>query len=188
MADRNSQRASQRDSDGAKADTAKGFGLRASVFGDAGVTTRLSMSAAELAEFRRLITEHWLSRIGERYPASTVQEFRAAGMENYHRMADRIDHKALWSKKARLLPREAVDRIRAMDFMQILAEEFGAFGISNEEEVYPEEIYWKIVRPQMKSDVGPLHADAWFWALGHGKVPPDTVRVKVGFRSTPSPE
>jgi phytanoyl-CoA dioxygenase PhyH len=180
MADRNSQRASQRIGDGAKTDAAaNGFGLRASVFGDAGVNTRLRMSAAELAEFRGLITEHWLSRIGERYPASTVQEFRAAGMANYHRLADRIDHKALWSKKARLLPREAVARIRAMDFMQVLVEEFGAFGISNEEEVYPEEIYWRIVRPQMKSDVGPVHADAWFWTLGHGKMPPDTVRVKV---------
>src|SRR5690348_10051266 len=175
MADWNSQRASRFNDDGTKTDAvADESGLSASVFGDAGLTTRLKMSAAELAEFRGLITEHWLSRIAERYPASLVQEFRAAGMENYHRLADRIDHKALWSKKARLLPREAVARIRAMDFMRTLAEEFGAFGISNEEEIYPEEIYWRIVRPQMKSDVGPLHADAWFWALGHGKMPPET--------------
>ena len=128
--------ASQRNGDGAETDpAANGLGLRTSVFGDAGVTTRLKMSAAELAEFRGLIIEHWLSRIGERYPASLVQEFREAGMENYHRLADRIDHKALWSKKARLLPREAVARIRAMDFIKDLAEEFGSFRISNEEEI-----------------------------------------------------
>lgn len=180
MADRNSQPASGHASGRARPDSASdGLLLRASVFGDAGVTTRLRMSVAELAEFRGLITEHWLGRIGERYPASLVDEFRAAGMENYHKLADRIDHKALWPKKARLLPSEAVARIRAMDFMQTLADDFGAFGISNEEEIYPEEIYWRIVRPQMKADVGPLHADAWFWALGHGKTPPDTVRVKV---------
>jgi hypothetical protein len=99
-------------------------------------------------------------------------------------LADRVDHKALWLKKARLLPGEAVGRIRAMDFMQVLADEFGPFGISNEEEIYAEEIYWRIVRPQMASDVGPLHADAWFWELGHGKAPPETVRVNVGSRFT----
>jgi hypothetical protein len=180
MADGNSQHGSYHNGDGVETGFAAHIpGLRVSVFGDAGVTTRLAMSAAELAEFRGLITEHWLSRIAERYPARLAQEFRAAGMENYHRLADRIDHKALWPKRARLLPPEAVARIRAMNFMRALAEEFGTFGISNEEKVYPEEIYWRIVRPQMKSDVGPLHADAWFWALGHGNMPPDTVRIKV---------
>ena len=180
MPDGNSQLASGQNDHRAKTDPAvNGLALRDAVFGEAGVTTRLRISMSELAEFRGLITEHWLSRIGEHYPASLVDEFRAAGMENYHRLADRVDHKGLWPKKARLLPSEAVARIRAMDFMQILAGEFGPFGISNEEEIYPEEIYWRIVRPQMKSDVGPLHADAWFWSLGHGMTPPETVRVKV---------
>jgi hypothetical protein len=180
MPDGNSQHASAQNDHRAKTDAfVNGLALREAVFGEAGVTTRLGMSASELAEFRGLITEHWLSRIGGLYPASLMREFRAAGMENYHRLADRVDHKELWPKKARLLPSEAVTRIRAMDFMQVLAGEFGPFGISNEEEIHPEEIYWRIVRPQMKSDVGPLHADAWFWSLGHGKTPPETVRVKV---------
>src|SRR5689334_19488191 len=47
-----------------------------SVFGDAGVTTSLKMSPADLAAYRGLITEHWLARIGELYPASIVDEFR----------------------------------------------------------------------------------------------------------------
>jgi hypothetical protein len=149
------------------------------VFGDAGVTTQLKMSAAELAEFRGLITDHWLTRIGELYPASIVDEFRAAGLAGYHRLTDRVDHKALWPKTARLLPPAAVKAIRQMKFMEILADEFGPFGISNEEEIYSEELYWRIVRPQMASDIGPVHADAWFWELGHGAMPENTVRVKV---------
>lgn len=153
--------------------------LADAVFGDAGVTTSLKMSSAELAEYRSLITEHWLTRIGELYPAATVAEFRKAGLDKYHLLADRVDHKALWPKTARLLPEHAVKAIRKMDFMRALADEFGPFGISNEEEIYPEELYWRIVRPQMSSDIGPVHADAWFWELGHGKMPEDTVRVKV---------
>jgi len=154
-------------------------GIADAVFGDAGVTTSLKMSAADLAAFRGLITDHWLTRIGELYPAETVAEFRRFGLDKYHLLADRVDHKALWPKTARLLPRHAVASIREMSFVRTLAEEFGAFGISNEEEIYPEEIYWRIVRPGMSSDIGPVHADAWFWELGHGNMPEDAVRVKV---------
>lgn len=153
--------------------------IREAVFGENGFTTRLCMSPVELAEFRGLITEHWLSRIGEKYPSQLVAQFRDSGLENYHRLTDRIDHKGLWPKTARLLPEAAVARIRKMDFMQTLAAEFGDFGISNEEEIHPEEIYWRIVRPGMAGDIGPVHADAWFWDLGHGKTPPDTTRIKV---------
>jgi hypothetical protein len=137
------------------------------------------MDAAELAECRALITGHWLDRIAADYPEELVARFRAAGLPQYHRLADRVDHKALWPKTARLLPEEAVARIRQMKFMRTLADEFGEFGISNEEEIHPEEIYWRIVRPGMGSDIGPVHADSWFWELGHGKTPSDTVRVKV---------
>lgn len=155
------------------------LGVRNAVFGDPGVTTCLKMTAGELAEFRGLITEHWLSRIGELYPAGLVDEFRRAGLANYHRLADRVNHKELWPKSSRLLPEAAVSRIRQMSFMQALESEFGSFGISNEEEVHPEEIYWRIVRPGMGGDIGPVHADAWFWELGHGKTPSDCLRVKV---------
>jgi hypothetical protein len=159
--------------------SSEGLAIREAVFGEAGVSTRLRMDAAELAECRALITEHWLARIAADYPADLVARFRAAGLPQYHRLADRVDHKTLWPKTARLLPIEAVARIRQMAFMRTLAAEFGEFGISNEEEIHPEEIYWRIVRPGMGSDIGPVHADSWFWELGHGKTPPETVRVKV---------
>jgi hypothetical protein len=153
--------------------------IRQAIFGEPGVTTRLRMSPAELAECRGLITEHWLARIALGHPAELVARFREAGLENYHRLADRVVHKALWPKTARLLPESAVARIREMSFMRTLEAEFGEFGISNEEEIRPEEIYWRIVRPGMAGDIGPVHADAWFWDLGHGTTPPDTARVKV---------
>ena len=38
---------------------------------------------------------------------------------------------------------------------------------------------WRLVRPNSPTDVGPLHADAWFWDLGHGITPPGYKRVKV---------
>ncbi|MFN0055427.1 MAG: phytanoyl-CoA dioxygenase family protein [Planctomycetales bacterium] len=154
-------------------------GIRTAVFGDPGVTTSLRMCARELAEFRGLITDHWLGRIASQYPSEVVDQFRQVGLPRYHELAHLVDHKTLWPKTERLLPQSAVERIRSMPFMQALAGDFGEFGISNEEEIHSEEIYWRIVRPGAPSDIGPIHADAWFWELGHGRIPPDTVRVKV---------
>lgn len=47
------------------------------------------------------------------------------------------------------------------------------------ENVGREEIYWRLVRPNEKNDIGPLHADSWFWELGHGVTPDKVVRVKI---------
>lgn len=35
------------------------------------------------------------------------------------------------------------------------------------------------MRPNQPSDVGPLHADSWFWELGQMPIPLDHHRVKV---------
>ena len=40
-------------------------------------------------------------------------------------------------------------------------------------------VHWRIVRPDHKEDVGPLHADGWFSELGYGVTPPSCTRIKV---------
>ena len=158
--------------------------IREAVFGENGFTTRLAMSPVELAEFRGLITEHWLARIGEQYPAPAVAQFRDAGLEKYHRLADRVDHKGLWPKTARLLPEAAVARIRRMDFMRTLAAEFGDFGISNEEEIHPEEIYWRIVRPGMAATSVRCMPTPGSGSSGTERRPPTPCASRSGFPFT----
>jgi hypothetical protein len=153
--------------------------VREAVFGDTGVSVTLSATETELEHLRRLVTEHWLNRIAELYSPRVVAEFHRVGLPRYHELASRVDHKALWPKSARLLSPASIAQIRNMEFMQALAGEFGPFGIANEEAVYAEEICWRIVRPLAADDVGPIHADGWFWDLGHGVTPPGAVRVKV---------
>ena len=63
--------------------------------------------------------------------------------------------------------------------LRTLEDEFGYFEISDEDNVGHEEMYWRLVRPNSPTDVGPLHADAWFWDLGHGVTPSGYKRVKV---------
>ncbi len=66
-----------------------------------------------------------------------------------------------------------------MPFYNQLNELFGGIKVANEENLYDEEIYWRFVRPRQKNDIGPLHADKWFWDLGHGTMPEGYTRLKI---------
>ena len=73
----------------------------------------------------------------------------------------------------------AVDYIRSTTLFESLTDCYGLFELSDENELGRELIYWRLVRPNQPSDIGPLHADSWFWNLGHGKTPHNVDRVKV---------
>jgi len=100
-------------------------------------------------------------------------------MDRYHELSCLIDHKNAWPKLHRILEPNAVREIRKLPAMAKIEQEFGRFTISDEENLGWENIYWRLVRPNSASDVGPMHADRWFWDLGHGITPPNTKRVKV---------
>ncbi len=104
---------------------------------------------------------------------------KALDLREMHKISDYIDHQSFWSKKRRLFNPSFVERIRDMLFFQKLEKMFGRIKIADEERVFPEEIYWRYVRPHKKEDIGPLHADAWFWNLGHGKMLEGYFRLKI---------
>jgi len=43
---------------------------------------------------------------------------------------------------------------------------------------YPN-IYWRLVRKNSQTDVGPVHADKWFWDLNEWRIPDGYQRMKV---------
>ena len=149
-----------------------------SVRGVAGYSLDLHLGADELACARRLIEEQWLSHL-RRHAADVAEDLAALGIARYHELADRLPHASLWPKSARILTASAVAELRAMPFMARLEAAFGPFTISDEDAVGWPEIYWRLVRPRQPGDMGPLHADRWFWELGHGTTPPDVERIKV---------
>lgn len=146
--------------------------------GAPGYMTGLRFSTDELVMVRGLIRDQWFQRIAEASPAA-AKTFESVEMDHYHEFCHLVDHKNLWPKSRRILSSDAVQKIRSTSLVQALEEEFGPFEISDEEDVGHEEMYWRLVRPDGANDVGPLHADAWFWELGHGKTPPGHQRVKV---------
>jgi len=82
-------------------------------------------------------------------------------------------------KPARILPKQLAGKI---------LEEFEANGFltgSNSEFITDEEnlgypnVYWRIVRSNQSNDVGPVHADKWFWDLGDATTPAKYERTKT---------
>jgi len=127
---------------------------------------------------RGLIERQWLENIGRHAPEH-VAEFERLGLPRYHEVAHLLDHASAWPKAVRILPAEAVEMIRRTSLVAALEAGFGPFAISDEEGLGREEVYWRLVRPDQPGDTGPIHADRWFWDLGHGTTPAGTERVKV---------
>jgi hypothetical protein len=150
--------------------------LRDEVNGPRGVSTNLSASSDDLALIRKLIEEQWLACLSCVAPQH-VAAFAELGCERYHELAHAIDHSSVWPKRSRILPAEAVATIRTTSLLRQLVGEFGEFAISDEDGIGWEEVYWRLVRPNAANDVGPLHADQWFWELGDATVPADSERV-----------
>ncbi|MEA3107311.1 MAG: hypothetical protein QOI88_1916 [Gammaproteobacteria bacterium] len=154
---------------------ASGTGIMADLYGRAGYSTAFSIDASELTFLRDAIFRQWMARIEAVYP-ERADEFRAGGMEHYDRLSHLISHETLWCKEYRVLPKESVAALAQFDFVRRLTAGLGgACRISNvvffsgEVPDYPE-VYWRLVRPNVATDVGALHTDNWYHRLlGSGK-------------------
>ena len=135
------------------------------------------MPSADLDILRKLIFDGFLSRVLTLYP-SLSHEFYSAGLGNYHLLSDKVNHRELWPKRARLLGPHAVQTIQSLPFFKRLTQQLDILDITGEDGSGWQEMYWRIVRPGSQ-DIGDLHADKWFWDLGHGEVPAGIRRLKI---------
>jgi hypothetical protein len=151
-----------------------------------GYSASLRLSVEDLDLFRALINEQWLARIAQVHP-QLQDEARSLGLMNYHQLSNRLEHEKLWPKEHRILDQSAVEALKRTAFFNQLHTIFGSFTIA--EGFYGsthvaglEEIYWRLVRPEMASDVGPLHADCWFHEMINMKgkaFAPDAFTLKI---------
>lgn len=137
-----------------------------------GYTLRHRLLRGELELLRDLITRQYLERIRTLAP-DLESRAAALGVAGYHRLRLPVDHSAAWPKCHRVLPPEAVGYLRGMDFFRAIEEEFGPVLISDDE------LNWRLVRPHQEDDVGPVHADKWFWDIGYGRLPEGCDRFKI---------
>jgi hypothetical protein len=129
----------------------------------------------ELELIRGFITDQYLERIGQFQP-DLVPLARERGITNYHTLPLAFDHAKCWSKDTRLLDQKHVEDFTRLGFFRRIHEQMGPSAcISNGE------LNWRLVRPNHPTDIGPVHADKWFWDAGYGEglMPPGFDRFKV---------
>jgi hypothetical protein len=153
-----------------------------------GYSSAMRLSHDELSFFREAIQKQWLDTIRREYP-ELADRFAEIGIARYHELAHLVDHSRLWNKSNRCLPQAFVQQAKTKKFFADLKKEFGEFTISDvayDDQTVSgqEEIYWRLVRPNTPSDIGPLHADKWFHEiLGFsGRVLPEgAFTIKIWF-------
>lgn len=87
------------------------------------------------------------------------------------------NHKKIRNKKSRTFDEPAACRIASLVRSQFKLKDHDF--ITDEEGLGHQNVYWRCVRARRNSDVGPIHADAWFWKLGGWPFPEGFRRLKV---------
>jgi len=154
------------------------LGILNQVDGSAGFYIGLSFEKFELEMIRESVRAAWLENICKVSPTN-LNVFETIEMAEYHTKAHLLDHDNIWPKKTRILDSKFVSQFRQTSLFRRIEEEFGEVFISGEDGICPEEVYWRLVRPDSPRDVGPLHADEWFWRLGSWHTPEGYRRLKI---------
>jgi hypothetical protein len=96
--------------------------------------------------------------------------------------ADHIVEKCFDSfkdKDSRILPSDLANSFQEFFYSSGYISQKAGEYITDEEHLGYPNIYWRIVRANSASDVGPIHADRWFWDLNKEPFPITHQRVKV---------
>lgn len=149
------------------------------VYGELGYSTS-RLSDNDFSKLRDFVNNHY-SEILTSVAKIKDNEILHHEMDEYHNYSNNIEHEKIWSKRNRILKKQVVHEILELDLFKEIKNEIGEVTISDEENIGYPEIYWRLVRPLPHNDVGPIHADAWFWELGHGETPPTYERIKFWF-------
>lgn len=149
-----------------------------------GYFDQIKLDDEELNIIRCLIKKNYIKHLSK-VSTGIAAEANMISMDFYHTLLDKypkIIHREIWTKAKRLLPVEDVGVIKGLKFFQKITNIIPGVKISNEEFIFPEEFYWRLVRPLTHdgvNDVGPMHADRWFWDLGKGVMLQGFTRVKM---------
>jgi hypothetical protein len=138
------------------------------IFGEQGITTDVKLRPDELKELRRLVTEAWLSVLHQAAPEAAPQ-FEKVGIENYHQLSHLVDHARIWTTHARTLEAAHVDVIRSFSMFDMFDRVLPSYELSSAMPPYGDlgrpRVNWRLVRPGEGTDVAPVHADCWFYAV-----------------------
>ena len=102
-------------------------------------------------------------------------------IDNYHKLKiSNLLHKKIWTRSNRIVSKKLINYLQNKSYIfNILKKEFGELTFSKKVNPKKSDTYWRLVRPNKKNDVGPIHADEWFWTANNWKVPKNKKVLKV---------
>jgi len=154
---------------------------------------RRCFSTDELSHLRRAVSQSYINRL---HHASLPSEILGAHCENefpplhYHCISKYINHNQFWSKPVRVLNKQFTQWLYGSTLMNNYRQAFGnQILITDEEKLGYGNVYWRLVRPGIARDVGPLHRDKWFWDIDQSQWLPTypTRRIKTWIPLVPEP-
>jgi hypothetical protein len=129
-----------------------------------GYSLGINLAENELFIFRKFIKKQWFSVIkSHSIEAANIIKEKKLNPEEYHYIHNFLDHSSVWRKQNRILGPDFHAWLKNSYFYTMLQKLFGAFEISDEENIGYPNIYWRLCRPGHSNDVGPIHRDSWFW-------------------------
>lgn len=135
----------------------------------------LKIDKEELQTLRNIVNYHFHKIIKIKYPNLNLD----TKINEYHKISDQVEHSKLWPMTSRVLTEEKFNQFLKFKLIKKLSEIFGKFSISDENNLGYGELVWRLVRPNKKEDIGPIHCDKWFWDLNPNHyVPKNYERVK----------
>ena len=106
-------------------------------------------------------------------------DINSVSLSNYHAFASRVDHKNIWKRDNRLFCDAGISFLTKTSFFEDLVNRYGSVRVTNEIHGKDPEIVWRLVRPNEPTDIGPIHADKWFWDLNGWLVNPGQRLIKI---------
>lgn len=137
-----------------------------------------SFKSDELARLQTIIQDRMHYNAQNLNPAQ-AHLVKETDLSQYHTISQHFPHNKMLTKTGRILTQKAVDEIKSMSFFDYVRSEIGDFILSDEDNVGHEQVCMRVVRPNMREDVGSLHRDSWFWEHYNWPVPEGMQRLKV---------
>ena len=146
------------------------------------------LSEDDLLSLRSRINEQIRSILKRHDPeASWLIEDEDDPLSAYHKLGMRPEHAATWIKTNRLLSEQDSEWFENTASIKSLRESLKALGISDEEQIGRSNYYWRLTRPAIEEDIGPVHRDEWFWRLnkdfGHDLTGLKRVKVWIAIQT-----
>lgn len=107
----------------------------------------------------------------------TIKKNIINNIENYHllNLNEKI-HKRIWTRDIRRASSKLKKQIVNTSFFSKIEKIYGKLTFSDMVEKGKPDIFWRLVRPMKKKDVGPIHADSWFWKANN-------IKIKKGYKT-----